>query len=114
MGWRVIYYTTRSGNNPVRDFLDSCSERQQAKVLGVVENIESYGLQSVVQHLRKLKPYSLWEIRIPGRDNIRVIYVVPLAETVLLLHGFIKKSQDTSSREIAIAQKRLSERKLDT
>ena len=47
--------------------------------------------------------------RILGADNIRVIYVTFEEDIVLLLHGFVKKTQKTSPREISLALQRLEE-----
>jgi len=106
---KIEYYTTLEGKNPVSDFLDSLSGKQQGKVLRVLQTIAEYGLLSVLPHLKKLTGTALWEIRILGKDNIRIFYVVPYKERVLLLHGFIKKKQKTSPKEIAIALQRFAE-----
>lgn len=100
---KVIYYMTASGENPVSDFLDSLEKRHQAKLLRIIKNIENYGLLSVIPHLKKLAGTPLWEIRILGKDSIRIIYVVVKDEKMLLLHGFIKKSNKTPANEIQIA-----------
>lgn len=105
--WQVIYFIDSQGNNPVSEFLDSLSDDQQSKVLRILHNIREYGLNSVIPHLKKLSGTPLWEIRILGRDNIRVIYVVPDRLKVLVLHGFIKKKQKTPPKEIEIALDRL-------
>lgn len=107
--WKVTYYTFKDGKNPIRDFLDECNKQQQAKLLRIIENIKQYGLQSVIPHLKKLEGYPLWEIRILGKDNIRVIYALLVEKEILLLHGFFKKSQKTPLSEINIAIKRQNE-----
>lgn len=106
---KVIYYRTAYGENPVSDFLDSLQERQQAKLLRIVTTIEKYGLQSIFPHVKKLIGTPLWEIRILGKDNLRVLYVVMNGNDILLIHGFVKKVQKTPQREINIAMKRLQE-----
>ncbi|HUD09270.1 MAG TPA: type II toxin-antitoxin system RelE/ParE family toxin [Patescibacteria group bacterium] len=100
---KIIYYTTTKGVNPVSDFLDSISSNQQSKLLRVVSYIENYGLLSILPHVKKLTGTPFWEIRILGKDNLRVIYVSVQNDCVLLVHGFIKKTQKTSPRDIRIA-----------
>ncbi|MEK7164161.1 MAG: type II toxin-antitoxin system RelE/ParE family toxin [Patescibacteria group bacterium] len=107
--WKVTYYTSKDGKNPVRDFLDECNKKQQSKLLRIISNINQYGLLSVVPHLKKLEGFPFWEIKILGRDNIRVIYTVMIGQEVLLLHGFFKKSQKTPLSEISISMKRYKE-----
>ena len=104
--WRVDYYVSASGNNPVSDFLDNLDKQTQSKLLRIVSNIEEYGLLSVIPHVKKLTGSPFWEIRILGKSNARVVYVVPTKTKVLLLHGFIKKTEKTPLKEIEIAQNR--------
>lgn len=50
------------------------------------------------------------EIRACGEDNIaRCFYVTKKADTVTVLHCFIKKTQKTSARDIETGQKRYKE-----
>lgn len=88
------------------DFLDSLNRNQQAKLLRIIHNIEVYGLIAVIPHLKKLSNTPFWEIRVLGKDNLRVIYVIPQGKYVLLLHGFNKKTQKTPQKEINIALER--------
>jgi phage-related protein len=100
---KIIYYTTIWGENPVRDFLDSLSSKQQSKLLRAISYMEVYGLISILPHVKKLTGTPFWEIRILGRDNLRIIYISVLDDHVLLLHGFIKKTQKASPRDIQTA-----------
>jgi len=106
---KVIYYKDSLGKNPVSDFLDSLRESQQTKLLRVINYIKIYGLQSVIPHVKKVIGAPFWEIRILGKDNVRIFYVVIQGDVVLLPHGFTKKTQKTSSRDISVALKRLEE-----
>lgn len=103
----VVYYTTAQGDNPVEMFINSLANRQQEKIFHILISIKQYGIMAVLPHLKKLTGTPLWEIRILGKDNIRVLYVVPKQDTILLIHGFIKKKQKTPPKEIAIATNRL-------
>jgi phage-related protein len=50
------------------------------------------------------------EIRVRDKSGAyRVIYLATLADRVLVLHAFQKKSQKTSQRDIELATKRLRE-----
>lgn len=104
--WKVIYYVSSSGNNPVSDFLDGLDKQTQTKLLRIVANIEEYSLLSVIPHIKKLAGTQLWEIRVLGKSNARIIYVVPTRASILLLHGFIKKTNKTPFKEIEIANAR--------
>ena len=105
----ILYYTTSSGENPVKKFIESLNERQQKKVTRITSYIVEYGLTAAIPHVKKLTGTVLWEIRIVGQDNIRVFYASVTVGSIILLHGCIKKSQQTPTREIQTALNRLTD-----
>lgn len=107
--WRVIYFISSSGENPVSKFIDSCTRNQQVKILRILKHLEEYGIQTAIPHLKKLSGTPFWEIRILGKDNIRIIYVIEVEKLIILLHGFFKKTQKTSKKEIKICYQRYGE-----
>jgi phage-related protein len=53
---------------------------------------------------------NLFEIRAKGKEGIgRAFFCTVIGSRVVILHGFIKKSAKTPKKELAVAQKRLSE-----
>ncbi len=107
--YKVVYYLSSTGDKPFSKFLDTLEKRQQAKIIRLFQYIKQYGLEAISKHTRKLSDTPLWEIRIVGKDNIRVIYFIPKAYTVLVLHGFVKKKQKTPKKELNIAMKRYND-----
>jgi phage-related protein len=107
--WHVIYYVLPSGEIPVRDFLDAAGSSLKAKAFRILLNIEEYGMQSVISHIKKLSGTPIWEIRILGGDSARILFVTEVNKQILLLHAFYKKTQKTPPKEIALALKRLDE-----
>jgi phage-related protein len=58
--------------------------------------------------IRKLEP-GLWEVRSHIADGIaRVLFTVD-GQTMVLLHGFVKKSQKTPAADLKTAKQRLAE-----
>lgn len=53
----INYYISLKGENPVSDFLDSLSTKQQAKILRILQTIQAYGLSSVLPHIKKLQGF---------------------------------------------------------
>ncbi len=106
MATKIQYFMAPSGLNPVKEFIDSLEQKQKIKVFYIFKLIIQYGIYSIPQHIKKLSGLPIWEIRILGKDNIRIMYIIPRKETALLLHGFIKKTQKTNLKEINIAIKR--------
>lgn len=107
--WKITYYISPSGDNPFSDFLDALEHSSQSKILRILHNIQEYGLDSAIPHIKKLSGTPFWEIRILGKDSIRVIYVVPAKFQVLVLHGFKKKTQRTPIKELATTSRRYQE-----
>ncbi|MDD5147791.1 MAG: type II toxin-antitoxin system RelE/ParE family toxin [Candidatus Daviesbacteria bacterium] len=103
--WKVVYYISSSGNNPVKEFLDA-NLKAKIKALRIFSNVEEYGLISVIPHIKKLTGTPLWEIRILGEDSVRILYVTEKEKQILLLHAFVKKTNKTPQREIKIALER--------
>ncbi|MEQ1742948.1 MAG: type II toxin-antitoxin system RelE/ParE family toxin [Candidatus Nitrotoga sp.] len=49
------------------------------------------------------------EIRIHAENEYRIIYIAKFEKAVYVLHGFTKKTQQTSKRDIDLAAKRYRE-----
>jgi phage-related protein len=100
----VQFYKTESGVEPVRVWLKSLPQDYK-KTIGEDIKTVQYGWPLGMPVVRKLGP-GLWEVRSHIKDGIaRVIFTVQ-DEIMVLLHGFIKKSQKTPSEELETAQKR--------
>jgi phage-related protein len=109
--WDIRYYHLSNETSPVFEFIESLSEKAQAKVFRTIDLLAEYGLQLREPHVKKLTGTSLWELRVLGEDSIRVFYIVAENSQLLMLHGFKKKSQKTPKNEIKIALNRLEEYK---
>lgn len=82
----------------------------QANFSRISTLIETHGLERMrephVKHLRG----PLWEMRLKGRDGIaRAAYVTAKGRRVIVVHVFVKKTQRTPAREIALALARAEE-----
>lgn len=108
--WSIDYYIPSSGGlSPLVSFIEGLSEKAQAKLSNTFSLLKDFGTQVREPHAIKLTRTPLWELRILGKDNIRLFYIISKKETFLLLHGFIKKKQKTPRKEIGIALKRLKD-----
>ncbi|EKD62144.1 MAG: hypothetical protein ACD_52C00290G0008 [uncultured bacterium] len=112
MTWQVIYYLSPPGKNPVSKFIDYCQKKQQVKILRTLRYLKEYGPQTAIPHIKKLSGTPFWEMRILGKDNIRIIYITSIEKTIILLHGFFKKTRKTEQKELAICYQRYEEFKL--
>lgn len=100
----VVFYRTEAGNEPVREWLMEL-HREDRKHIGIDIKCVQLGWPLGTPLVRKLE-HRLWEVRTDlGNHIARVIFTLVESEMVLL-HGFIKKSQKTPTAELDTARRR--------
>lgn len=92
-----------------KGFIDSFSPAGKAKYILITDLLEQYGIQVREPYIKAITgKRKLFEMRIKDKANIhRIIYFVFSGKTLILLHGFTKKTQKTPAGEIEIAEKRM-------
>lgn len=103
--WEVVFYRTEAGNEPVREWLKSL-RREDRKVIGEDVKTVQFGWPLGMPLVRKVEPY-LWEVRSHIKDGIARVLFTVLEDKIVLLHGFIKKSQKTPQSDLDTAKRRL-------
>ena len=100
----VRFYQENSGNEPVREWLRKLPTRDK-KIIG--RDIRIVQIDWPVEgSLVKPLGNGIWEIRSRLDNRIaRVLFVFSNGE-IVLLNGFIKKTQKTPKQEIELARKR--------
>lgn len=100
------FYRTYGGNEPVREWLKGLEPEARRKV-GLDLKVLEYGWPIGMPLCRSLGR-GLWELRssLPDGRIARVI-LCPYRAELVLLHGFIKKTQKTPPQEIELAWKRM-------
>ena len=86
-------------------FIESLEKPTIAKVLRTIDLLEKFGQKLGPPHTKKISTH-LFELRISGKQEIRIFYSFHKSQ-ILLLHGFIKKSQKIPQKEIKIALQKL-------
>jgi phage-related protein len=107
--YRVTFYSAMGKASPVTKFLDNCNESLRAKILRQLKYVQEFGLSPVVPNLRKLTKTPFWELRILGKDNVRIICVNYGKREIKIIHVFKKKKRKTPEKEIKMALRRYSE-----
>lgn len=76
----------------------------RARLARIAQLIEEMGLEHVREpHVKHIEG-RLWEMRLKGRSGIsRALYVTALGSRVVIVRAFVKKTEKTPRREIAIA-----------
>lgn len=104
---QVRFFRTAPGNEPVRDWLKALGPLDR-KVIGEDIKTVQFGWPLGMPVVRKLAP-DLWEVRSHITDGIaRTLFTVK-DRTMVLLHGFVKKSQKTPATELDTAKWRLKQ-----
>jgi phage-related protein len=100
----VVFYRTASGKEPVREWLQGFAKEDKKTIGGDIKTVQ-YGWPLGMPVVRKLDP-GLWEVRSQLENRIaRVLFTVH-EDKMVLLHGFIKKSQKTPSVDLTLAKER--------
>lgn len=103
----VVFYKSGSGGEPVRAWLKGLPKSERKAIgedIAYVQFKWPIG-KPRVDHLRG----SIWEVRTSLDKRIaRVLFAVE-GGSMVLLHGFIKKTQRTQNDEIKLAEKRSKE-----
>ena len=101
--WNIILYEKEDGTTPVQEFLRKLPKKHYAKALRDIDVLEKYGTALTEPNVKHIKG-KLWELRIKSASDIsRVFYFVSVGKDIVLLHGFVKKTQKTPGREIETA-----------
>ena len=103
----AIFFRTSNGREPVRDWLLSLPKEDRRHIgedIAYVQFKWPIG-KPRVDHLRA----SVWEVRSTLDNRIARTLFAVVGGRMLLLHGFIKKSQQTPEAEIELAMKRYKE-----
>lgn len=111
MNWEIIFYISPNGRAVVQEFIGTLPRPTHAKVLRQVDLLEMFGVDLGMPHSKALGD-GLVELRVRsgrGTNEVRVFYVFAKARRIYLLHGFIKKTQETPEKEIKIARQRKQE-----
>jgi phage-related protein len=80
-----------------------------ADYLRLTDAMSLYGADLRMPHSRSMGG-DLFELRPKGPEGIgRVFYCTQVGKSIVILHSFIKKTQETPDAELRLARKRLKE-----
>lgn len=100
----VAFFRTETGREPVREWLKSLA-REQRKIIGEDIKTVQFGWPLGMPLVRKLDQ-DLWEVRIRLPAGIARVMFTTGEQRMILLHGFIKKSQKTPREDLELAKTR--------
>ncbi len=104
MNWRVTFYSAAFQKE-----LLQLPAGFVARFLRYAERMELYGPDLGMPHTRAMSE-GLFELRLKAAEGIvRVFYCTLVGRKIVMLHQFIKKSEKTPRKELAIVRRRMKE-----
>ena len=103
----IAFYRTSGNDEPVRAWLLSLPTEVRKEIGGDIRNVQDGWPLG--------KPYvdgfgdGLYEVRTSHRGQQYQVFFIIVEETMVLLHGFQKKTQKTPAAEIKLARRRQKE-----
>jgi len=104
---KVIYYEDKTGEKPVKEFINRLDVNLKGKILA--------RLSFLGEHWNELRrPFvdylgdRLYELRVRlSQGNVRIIYAYMFKDYIVLLHGITKKTQKVRENDKLKAKKRM-------
>ncbi|WP_395141980.1 type II toxin-antitoxin system RelE/ParE family toxin [Armatimonas sp.] len=107
----VQFFRTEQSNEPVREWLIGLDVAAR-KAIGADIKTVQFGWPLGMPLIRKIET-DLWEIRCDVPNGIARVLFTIVDSSMVLLHGFVKKSQKTPANDLRVARQRLSKFKQD-
>ena len=106
MQWIVDFYRDERGVSNVEEFLDSVQDKKlKAKIFRDIGLLQTLGTDLKMPQARYIED-GIWELRTKQSTNIsRILYFTFAQDKIILLNGFVKKTQKTPPEEIDRAKR---------
>jgi phage-related protein len=102
-------YSIKYFHSNIREEIESWPFGILADYARIIELLMEFGPHIRMPHSRAMGE-GLFELRPRGTEGIgRVFYCFMVQKRIVILHAFVKKTQLTPVREIALARKRMKE-----
>jgi phage-related protein len=105
-----VVWTVETLNATVDAEVNALPADMRAHLTRISFMVQEFGLEQMREpHVKRLR-CPIWEMRLRGRDGIaRALYVAATGRRVVIVRVFVKKTQQTPSREIDLALSRAKE-----
>src|SRR5262249_8847468 len=109
LSFKLVFYRSLRGEALVERFLATQDADMLAKFNRFAELLQAKGPDLGMPFSRNLGK-GLYELRIRGKNEVRIFYVAFYTSSqIVLLHAFKKRSQKIPDKEIELARRRQSE-----
>lgn len=98
--YRVYYYINHKGKEPVKEYIDRLSKKEQLKVftyLELLKDKKGYLDEPYSKHIKG----KIRELRVDfSKNHHRIFYFTFIGKKIILLSAFLKKTNRTPQKEI--------------
>lgn len=102
--WAIHYYEGINGECPVREFIDSRDQRNQAKIMAFLGLLEERG-PNLPRPYADLLEDGIHELRVKlSGEQIRILYFFIFKNQIILTHAFQKNTARVPSKELRLAK----------
>jgi phage-related protein len=103
-----VSWSVETLNSKVDEEIAALPPRLGSRMLRLMESIGRIGLERLGEpHVKHIEG-KLWELRAKAPEGIaRAFYVTAVGRRVVVLYVFVKKSQKTPGKALAIARERM-------
>lgn len=104
--WNIYFYRKKT-QNPIEDYLNSLSLEELAQAEKEIKLLARHGPFLLGRpHVRYLEN-KLWELRIRGKNQHRILWFMFGEKNIFFLHAFSKKQNRIERRHFEIAYQRM-------
>ena len=100
----IYYFIDERGHSPVKEFIDSLTGNEQAKIFAYIIELKNQG-HNLRRPIADYLGNGIYELR--PRDN-RIFYFFFLKDNVVLIHAIKKKTKKISQEDLNLCIKRKS------
>jgi|SRR6185312_15729328 len=102
--WKINYY-----NEAVFEKIETLPKKLLGKYGAITNRMIEHGPILGMPYVKAMKK-GLYEIRLKSEEGIaRVFFCIAVNSTIIILHSFIKKTQETPKKELDLAIYRMKE-----
>lgn len=98
--YRIYYYIDHKGKEPVKEYIDKLSRKEQLKVFAYLELLKDkkgYLDEPYSKHIKG----KIRELRIDfSKNHHRIFYFTFVGKKIILLSAFLKKTNKTPPQQI--------------
>lgn len=105
----VRFFKTETGHEPAREWLKSLPKEEKKRIGEDIKTVQ-HGWPLGMPVVRKLCN-GIWEVRTKLADKISRVLFTLLENQIIILHGFIKKTNKTPNDDLDLAIKRMKQLK---